>query len=340
MKPFAIALLLSTALFGASAFAQPATETPESSNAAFFKTPGWLGQKYFGAGDYEKLDAQVAEYTKSKTRTEDGRYALYLLTSELEDWFGNWGEDQDANMAGKLAAWHEQFPASALQPIVTAMQMNSLAWRARGGGYSSTVTEEGWRLFNERNQLAWQILSEHKKESSAIPTWYEYAIRIGGDAGAPDKELRQLFDEGIRRHPGFHPIYFTFMRHFAPRWGGNYEDAGEFILEQTKAKTNPEGEILYARLYWLMDQYENGSPSFFQDSRVSWPRMRAGFELMMRAYPASAWNQANFAMFACRARDATTYGTLRPKINAAQFRKAAPEGISLEVCDARFMQKT
>jgi hypothetical protein len=340
MKPFAIAWLLSIALVGGSAIAQPVADTSESANAAFFKSPGWLGQKYFGREEYANLDAQVAEYIQSKTRTDDGRYALYMLTSELEHWFGNWGEDQDASMARKLADWHEQFPSSALQPIVAAMQMNSLAWRARGGGYSSTVTQEGWRLFSERNQRAWQILIENKKESSVIPTWYELAIQIGGEIDVPDEDLRQLFDEGIRRHPGYHPIYFTFIRQFTPRWGGNYADADEFILKQTKAKTNPEGEILYTRLYWLMDQYEDGSPSFFQDSKVNWTRMRTGFELMMRVYPASTWNQANFAMFACRAHDATAYALLRPKVDAVQFRAAAPEGISLEVCDARFMKQT
>jgi hypothetical protein len=342
MKSSAIALFLSTLLYAASAIAQSrplGAVDPEAGLPAFMKEPGWLGQKYFGEGDYAKLDAVVEDYTKSGKRTEDGRYALQLLSSGLENWLGLWDEGEDARMARKLSTWRERFPESAFQPIVAAMHMDANAWRARGKGYASTVTEEGWRLFNERSQRAWNILIENKAKSSVIPTWYDAAIGVGGDANVSDEQLRELFDEGVRRYPGYHPIYFAFLRQFAPRWGGNYADADEFILEQTAAKTNPDGEILYTRLYWSIDALEGRSPSFFQDSKVSWPRMRRGFELMMQAYPDSTWNAANFAIYACRARDATVYATLRPKIDAAKFKEGAPQGISMEVCDARFMKK-
>jgi hypothetical protein len=341
MKTFAFVWLLGTLLGSTTAVAQQAVPTPAPIGArpAYMTEPGWLGQAYFGAAEYGKLEAVVQEYIKLKTRTEDGRFALFMLTWRLSDWLELWDEDQDSVMTAKLAEWREQFPRSALEPIVAAMQVHATAWRARGRGFSSTVTDEGWKLFAERNQRAWRILMDNKKDSSALPTWYEQAIGIGNDANIPDQALRKLFDEGVRRYPGYHPLYFAYARHLSPRWGGNYADADAFIREQVTAKTNPEGEILYARLYWVIDQYDGASPSFFDDSLVSWPRMRGGFERMMREYPKSKWNQASFAVFACRARDATTYGVLRPKVDAEQFKMAAPEGISLEVCDARFLTK-
>jgi len=342
MKPAAIALILSTLLGYATAIAQPVAPNTQTADEqpAFTKEPGWLGQKYFGEGNYAKLESVVADFTKSKTRTEDGRYALFMLTWQLHNWFEVWGAELDSLMAGHLQTWSKQIPDSALQPIVAAMQMHVTAWRARGKGFSSTVTEEGWRLFSERNKRAWKILIDHKEVSSSLPIWYERAIRIGSDAGLSDDALRELFDEGIRRHPGFHPIYFAYIRELAPRWGGSYTEADTFIREQTAAKAISDGDELYARMYWTLDQIEQGSPSFFQESKMSWPRMRKGFERMMRAYPKSSWNQANFAMFACRAHDGNTYGILRPNIDPGKFKEAAPTGISLEVCDARFMKTT
>ena len=101
------------------------------------------------------------------------------------------------------------------------------------------------------------------------------------------------------------------------------------------------GEELYARLYWAFDWYYNGQePSLFKESGMDWRRMRTGFEQMMEKYPESHWNRATFASFACRAGDSTTYGLLRPKLQDTQFWNAAPEGMSVEVCDARFMKKT
>jgi hypothetical protein len=342
MKPAAIALFLSTLLGYATAIAQPVAPVtqPADELPAFMKEPGWVGHGYFGQGQYAKLDALVADFTKSKTRAEDGRFSLFLLTWHLHNWFEQWGAESDAQMTGRLQSWSKQFPDSAMQPIVAAMQMHVTAWRARGNGFSSTVTEEGWRLFKERNQRAWQILIDHKEVSSSLPAWYEKAIRIGSDAGLPGEVLRELFDEGMSRHPGYHPIYFAYVRELAPRWGGSYAEADTFIREQTAAKAVPDGDELYARMYWTLDQIEQGPPSFFQESKVSWPRMRKGFERMMRAYPKSARNRANFAVFACRAHDGNTYGILRPKIDPGEFNQAAPTGISLEVCDARFMKTT
>lgn len=152
-------------------------------------------------------------------------------------------------------------------------------------------------------------------------------------------ELAALFEEGIKRFPGYHPLYFSYARQFSPRWGGEYKDADAFIKAQVAAKTNPEGEVLYARLYWLLDQLGGGDPDFFAKSLVSWPRMRAGFDLLMEQFPKSAWNQANYVAFACRAEDAGAYIKWRKTVDAGEFKRAAPPGVSIEVCDARFTRK-
>ena len=138
--------------------------------------------------------------------------------------------------------------------------------------------------------------------------------------------------------PGYHSIYFSYARQFAPRWGGDYDTADAFITSQVGAKSNTEGEILYTRLYWLIDQYA-ADPDFFAASRVSWPRMRTGFELLMQGFPNSQRNQASFVAYACRARDAATYAKWRTTVHPGFFQQVTPDGISLDVCDARFMKK-
>ena len=198
------------------------------------------------------------------------------------------------------------------------------------------MTPEGWALFRERNARAWKLIEAAKPKSARLPAWYEEALSIGMDADISPERLTQLFNEGINRFPGYHALYFNYARQFSPRWGGTYADADVFIRTQVAAKTNTEGEVLYSRLYWLIDQFGGGDADFFTASRVSWPRMRAGFELLMKQFPKSAWNQANFVMFACRAGDAGTYAKWRQTVDRNEFYKAAPVGVSLEVCDRRF----
>jgi hypothetical protein len=291
-------------------------------------------------GFFEKIDTQVDKYVAAKARDVDGRPKLFLLELDFEEHLELPGTGTDGGTRRKLEAWRKEFPASAYRPIVEAMIASASAWRARGRGYTSTVTPEGRKLFIERTHDAWRILMDNRQTSSRIPSWYARAITIGLEAGVPTAELRELFDEGIARHPGYLPIYFSYLPSFSPRWGGSFREADKFILEQVSAPTNVDGEALYARLYWLLDQVQGQDSSLFEESSLSWPRMRKGFEELMKAYPESEWNRANFASFACRAHDATAYGLLRAKVQETQFWNAAPEGISLDVCDARFLTPT
>jgi hypothetical protein len=341
MKAAAIGLMLCALAAFTPTGAQDTFTPPDGQPPGeYYNSPEQKGQGLFGTGRYEQLDALVADYLKSDTRGPDGRQAIYLLTSALSEWFTYWGADQDSQMEGRLKSWQKNFPESAFQPIVAAMFAQSTAWRARGLGYSSEVTPEGWRLFRERNQKAWDTLMANKERSSGIPSWYEKAISIGTDLGVSHEKLQQLFEEGVRRHPGFYSIYFTYARQFAPRWGGDWQSIDAFIVEQSAAETNKEGDVLYARLYWLADELAGQPPDFFEDSKVDWRRMRRGFEGLMKSHPNGDRNQASFAAFACRRHDAATYRALRPKVKSRHFSEVAPSGISLEVCDARFFKKT
>jgi hypothetical protein len=345
MKTPAIALWATALFVGIQAMAQVATppmpppQPPRPPVHDFMKDPEWLGHKHFSTWEFAELDALVAGYVKTDQRDEDGRHALNRLTRGMEDFFENQDASRDPKFVQLLKAWDEQIPTSPMQPIVAALHAQSSAWRARGTGYASTVSPEGWRLFNERNRKAWKILMDNKERSSSIPTWYEIAIAVGIDSDVPKGTLRQLFDEGARRHPGYYPIYFNYARPLSLSWGGTWEDMDKFIREESAAKTNKEGDILYTRLYVNADPGANGVASFFEDSLVDWAKMRSGFRKLMAAYPKGERNQAAFAMFACRAKDATTYAMQRPKVDPLKFGDIAPEGVSLEVCDARFMKE-
>lgn len=311
-----------------------AAESP-SDQLAFMKEPEWLGQMHLGAREWMELDALVEKLAASGERSEDGRFHLYLLTAGIAARFH---DDLDVDNKGKFAEYRQQIPNSAFLPILEAMQMHATAWQARGEGLSSTVTPEGRQLFQERNEAAWELILAAKKTSDRLPTWYEQAIAIGTDADVRNDELTAIFNEGIKRFPGYHSIYFTYARQFAPRWGGDYDSADAFINARVAAKTNPDGEVLYTRLYWLIDQYA-ADPDFFDSSHVSWPRMRAGFEQLMKQFPNSRRNHASFVAYACRAGDGTTYFKWRQSVHPGFFRQVAPHGINLDVCDVRFTKK-
>ncbi len=310
----------------------------QASLALFRENPLWVGQQALRNGEWKKLEDLVESLAASGKRAPDGRLELHQLTSGIESSLEHMEEVTDKSMQKGLAEYQRQFPKSAFAPILPAMQLHGAAWRARGGGYSSTVTDEGWSLFAERSRQAWQKIMAVRSVSDRLPTWYEQAIKIGIDANIEDEELMNLFEEGIKRFPGYYPIHKAALRQLAPRWGGNYVDADTFIRAQVAASRNTEGEILYTLLYWQLDSHSGSDLGFFKDSSVDWSRMRSGFDALLKKYPAPS-NRAVFASYACRSGDASTYLKVSKGITSTEFEEYAPQGISLEVCNARFFRK-
>jgi len=313
----------------------------EGSNpTAFLRTPEWLGPVWVEGSEWANLEEMVESLAVTQSRADDGQYQLYKVTNSVDAYFLRQGEDRDELILTRLADYKKQYPNSAFAAILPAMQLHAAAWRARGHGFASTITPEGDALWHERNKNAWKVIQASKKRGDRLPVWYEQAISIGLDSGASADDLATIFSEGIQRFPGYDPIYYAFIRQFAPRWGGSYEEADAFITSQVAAKTNVQGEELYTRLYWLIDDYEAGNPDFFETSLVDWSRMKAGFEQLIKEFPKSEVYPAAFAAYACRAGDTGAYFRLRKTVSRPAFADLAPQGISLDVCDARFIKKT
>lgn len=306
--------------------------------AALEALPRQRALLYMQKGEWKKLDDLVDSLAASGERAPNGRFQLQLVTFGIEDLL-NHMEQSGHSLQANVEAYQRERPESAFAPLLPVMHLHSAAWRARGSGYSHEVTAEGWKLFRDRNQQAWLKILAARSRSDRLPTWYHKAISVGMDAGIEGKQLRGLFDEGIARFPGYHMIYFVFLRQYSPRWGGSYTEADAFIREQVAAPTNPEGEMLYTQLYWNLDNQSGNQLDFFQASRVDWPRMRTGLEAWLQKYPDNV-DRARFAALACRARDGSTYMKLRKQVSRQEFTDIAPEGVSLDICDARFLVET
>jgi hypothetical protein len=99
---------------------------------------------------------------------------------------------------------------------------------------------------------------------------------------------------------------------------------------------------MYTRLWWYVDQVSSLDVNVFRDMGVSWPRMKEGFDSLDKSYPDSVWIRSNYASFACRARDVTTYLRLRAELGGKiniYAKRAFPSNASLDLCDARIGQR-
>ncbi len=140
------------------------------------------------------------------------------------------------SIEGELSPWHTQraqrlYDAVVGRPGVDPWIENmvagwchlKLAWEARGDGWASTVTEEGWLGFGEHMEQAHEHLSKAYELHPEFPEAATHLISVvmaGG--GEPGETERMWFDRAVAAHLDYMPPYSKLVWALRPRWGGSH----------------------------------------------------------------------------------------------------------------------
>lgn len=293
--------------------------------------PQQLASEYLSLGRLDLLEALLLDIAQTGERDASGAFDLDRCT----DWLFHHLEEQfksaPPQQSSDFSAWRKARPDSPAGPIIEAIQKNALAWSIRGGDLGSKTPEKNFAGFLEHDRAAWELLKKSRAQSSTIPSWYQFSILVGTDLDLPASELRKLFDESLSRFPGHHGTYFAMVRNLSPMWRGSFDAVDAFIREQTDSANNPEGDGLYTRLYVELNEHI-GTRNLFESSKVSWPRMRSGFQKIERDLGSRRGSVTTFAVFSCLAKDADTFRGLVSRLDPVIFQMSAARGMTLESC--------
>lgn len=295
---------------------------------------GWKAQGAYGSGQFAKLDSLIETLSGPDQMTDDGMPRLQGVYDGLWNFFyanKDWQAELD-----KLAEWRKQYPDSFGADLVEVILWRAWAWHTRGEGSAETVTPEGWKLFRARISSADDLLERSKSRASKSPLWYQLRLGIARDADWDHQRYRAVFTEATGKFPWYVPLYLWTANYLSPQWGGSYQ-AVDALARLTTATPAGADYSLYARVYWHLTCDECLEFGLFQDSPATWPRMKAGFEGLMKRYPKSKWNLNGYAYFACLADDASTYGMLRARIGREVIPQAWGSNHSTEVCDEHLL---
>lgn len=114
-------------------------------------------------------------------------------------------------------------PIWAQQTIVGKAEIG-LAWKSRGGGWASTVTDAGWKGFSEHLTKARAALVEAWKENPKAPFAAQSMIAVVMAGSGENGETVQLwFDRAITAQCDYHPAYHSILWAYRPRWCGGHE---------------------------------------------------------------------------------------------------------------------
>lgn len=265
---------------------------------------------------FAELNAMADRLTTSKARLPDGRWKLNFVISGLTNQLPERDAKAWASRLQLVEEWLAESPNNATPYLAKAALLIAYAWDARGSGYASTVKDSDWPIFRQRIAQARQVLEKSASISKRSPLWYENMQSIATAQSWSEDEFLRLFREGVSKEPTYYFLYFSAANYLLPRWHGSAVRLSEFTDEAVRATESKEGQTLYARIYWsLLWALQD---STFSPGYADWPRMRRGFEDIVRVYPDN-WNLNAFAYYACMARDWRTAKIVGAKVSFPQL---------------------
>ena len=306
-------------------------QVPCPDSELFFSEAAAPVHNAFHARNFAALDDLYTRWCSGADRFPDGTWKLSRYGRNMHDLFTMW--NAWTKHLDDINTWQQARPASVAARFVEAVYWRAYAWRARGRGYSREVSKEGWELFRERMNRSKEVLEPLLGSDPGCPAPYALMIEVLTDIGAPAASVRSIFDEGVRKFPEYHGMYFAMARYYEPKWGGSLSQYERFADEATKLTSAFEGAGMYSRIYWLVDNPAGVPFDGLETKPPRWMKLKSGFEDLMRRYPSSLHNLAQFTSVACRSEDSALYRTLRAKL--VGYESQMQTGDAIDVCDRR-----
>lgn len=255
-------------------------------------------------GDTKALEALAAQLRKSGEAMDAGTWMLsrfYDSAVVVPD------EEPAGGEAVKFyEAWAARSPDSITAQICLARAYIEHAWNARGGGYADTVTDNGWRSFDERLEKAWEVLDRADKLEEKCPVWYSsvQSIALGRDW---DRTMYlNMVSEALSKYPTYARYYTGACYWMLPRWHGEEGDFEKWLAERAGAYPPGEQDMAYARMVWMAEQMPVSGQIHFGPGKLDWERTKRGFEAWLEAKPENLMIRFKFTQFAVLAEDRET----------------------------------
>lgn len=280
-------------------------------------------------GEYDAIDEALVQYRAEDERFTDGMPRAYGLSRGL------WKYCASAPLGGqpmqRVREWRKASPDSAVGVLTEACLWKQSAWNARGPGYASDVSEEGWRLFHERLKKASEILLAGKEVASSTPLWYVHYMEVQLGMDVPVEEIDATFREGQKRYPTYEPLYFQLFRTHLPQWRGDAAALESVLRNAVEMLPAGDADAMYARGWWYVEQSVARGAIF--GLGADWARIQRGMRHLEVRFPDSDFNRSKLAAFACRAKDADAYKSVRRNLGERIRRDAFEPSLGMEECD-------
>jgi len=181
-----------------------------------------------------------------------------------------------------------------------------LAWQSRGGGWASTVTEDGWKNFGERLEIAENALDEAWKLNPNDPQIPATMITVELGQGKGRDRMELWFQRAMALDPEDGECACEAKRYYLePKWYGSAEDMLAFGKECLESKKwGGKVALVLVDTHRALANYldESERPDYWKRPGV-WQDLRAAFTKYLQAHPNDIKERQEYALFAYRCGD-------------------------------------
>ena len=251
---------------------------------------------------FDELERTADSLLASKARFSGGVWKIRSFHAALSSPWTDYDKDA-ARIAHleRLKRWTLLKPNSISARVALAWGYISYGLMARGSGYANTVTEEGWKQYGERREMARATLQQASTLKAKSPEWFLAMLAVSESDNRPE-ELQSLLEQSI----AFEPLYYSFYRNYAanllPKWSGNEGDSEKFAEGISNRIGGTEGDIIYFEIAWELNHQSclcdnnPGNPL----ARMYWPKVVKGYRAMEQKYGLSLTKLNQFTFMAAR----------------------------------------
>jgi hypothetical protein len=264
----------------------------------------------FNSGRYSDLDTLAQQLQQQRSRFEGGAWRLHVFFGTLSSPGSATATDAawSAHIA-KLEQWQRSSPVSPTPRIALAQTYLRFAWKARGHGYSNTVTPEGWALFQARVNSARSTLEQSAVLAENSPHWYLQMQGVALDQQWDRAAFDALAEGALAHEPGYHYFAVAESNYLLPKWYGKPGDTERYAAQVADRIGGDEGDAVYFQIAAAINCCNKT-----QAPALSWPQVQRGFVAIESLYGSTNHERNVMAYLALRSGDAATAQQLFARI--------------------------
>lgn len=192
-----------------------------------------------------------------------------------------------------------------------------LAWDARGSGWASTVSDEGWKLFHERLEAAKAALEEAVRldHGNAQASAMLLTVALGIDDG--ENFMENAFADAVKADPDDPESYGNKLYYLRPRWHGSWDEMSTFarsVFDKVRddPRRNPALAFLMLDMHkYFADDQQQGAENSLERNTFAmdywtqpevWADVQRVFACLLKRKPDSRFYKSQYAYWAVECR--------------------------------------